>query len=160
MLLTFMAGVPIHLVANRVGHSERAVRRWIRDYWDSGDKCAIFSCMHSATKHQCPRHWDCRRYEYVRRNRFVNTAAWKKARRWFIESHPLCGMRLNGGPNDSDCLRASRRSRATIVDHMDAHAGDGWDFWDINNWQALCASCHGRKTAMFDGAFGRTIYPL
>ena len=36
---------------------------------------------------------------------------------------------------------------ATVVDHI-----NGFDrlfdskFWDTNNWQPMCASCHGRKT--------------
>jgi len=29
-------------------------------------------------------------------------------------------------------------------------------FWDCSRWQALCASCHGRKTAAQDGGFGNT----
>ncbi|WP_244396197.1 HNH endonuclease [Afipia carboxidovorans] len=28
---------------------------------------------------------------------------------------------------------------------------------DVTNLQSMCAVCHGRKTARFDGSFGRAI---
>jgi 5-methylcytosine-specific restriction protein A len=35
---------------------------------------------------------------------------------------------------------------ATAVDHIQPHRGDYELFWDSDNWQPLCATCHGRKT--------------
>ena len=35
---------------------------------------------------------------------------------------------------------------ATIVDHRHPVA-EGGPFWDESNWDAVCATCHGRKTA-------------
>ena len=35
---------------------------------------------------------------------------------------------------------------ATVVDHVIPHRGDQKLFWDEDNWQALCKSCHDRKT--------------
>lgn len=43
---------------------------------------------------------------------------------------------------------------ATDLDHIQPHKGDAALFWDPENWQALCASCHSRKTAAEDGGFG------
>ncbi len=31
---------------------------------------------------------------------------------------------------------------ANIVDHIEPHNGDYDLFWDVNNWQGLCGSCH------------------
>jgi 5-methylcytosine-specific restriction enzyme A len=65
--------------------------------------------------------------------------AWRKARLGFLAEHPLCAR--CGAP-------------ATVVDHIVPHRGDPAIFWDRTRWQALCASCHSRKTAAEDGGFG------
>ncbi|MGV3486915.1 MAG: HNH endonuclease [Planctomycetaceae bacterium] len=39
-----------------------------------------------------------------------------------------------------------KQALATVVDHIEAHRGDHTMFWDRENWQALCARCHNRKT--------------
>jgi 5-methylcytosine-specific restriction protein A len=36
---------------------------------------------------------------------------------------------------------------ATEVDHIIPHKGDMKLFWDSDNWQGLCKSCHSKKTA-------------
>nr|WP_246414712.1 HNH endonuclease signature motif containing protein [Yoonia ponticola] len=36
------------------------------------------------------------------------------------------------------------RGKATTVDHIKPHRGDKVLFWDKNNWQSLCTSCHNR----------------
>lgn len=61
---------------------------------------------------------------------------WQKARKRFLEAHPLC----------EECLKHGRYTKATDVDHIKAHRGDKDLFWDMSNWQALCHSCHSRKT--------------
>lgn len=41
------------------------------------------------------------------------------------------------------------------VDHIDAVNGpDDPKFWDPDNHQALCYSCHSKKTVKEDGGFG------
>ena len=50
--------------------------------------------------------------------------------------HPLC----------AECLKNSVLTPATVVDHIVPHRGDYALFWDENNWQPLCKSCHDRKT--------------
>lgn len=43
---------------------------------------------------------------------------------------------------------------ANTVDHIDPVDGPGDPrFWDQTNWQALCSSCHSKKTATNDGGF-------
>jgi 5-methylcytosine-specific restriction protein A len=46
---------------------------------------------------------------------------------------------------------------AAVTDHIIPHRGDKRLFWDANNWQALCLSCHGAKTAREDGGFGNPL---
>lgn len=42
-----------------------------------------------------------------------------------------------------------------MVDHVVPHRGDKNLFWNARgNWQALCVSCHSRKTVKEDGGFG------
>lgn len=65
---------------------------------------------------------------------------WRKARKAFLQSHPLC----------EECLKHGRYVKATDVDHIKAHRGDPKLFWDQSNWQALCHSCHSKKTARED----------
>jgi 5-methylcytosine-specific restriction protein A len=72
------------------------------------------------------------------------TYAWQKARYAFLMEHPLC----------AECLRQGRNTPATCVDHIIPHKGNMDLFWDQDNWQALCDSCHSTKTAKEDGGFG------
>lgn len=56
------------------------------------------------------------------------------------EAHPLCVQ----------CAKQGKYVRATVVDHIIPHRGDQKLFWDQNNWQALCKSCHDKKTLTED----------
>lgn len=69
---------------------------------------------------------------------------WRTEREAFLHEHPLC----------MECQHHDVIRPASVVDHIDPHRGDETVFWDRNRWQALCASCHGRKTAVQDGGFG------
>ncbi len=63
-------------------------------------------------------------------------ARWRKARKAFLQKHPLC----------VECYKAGRLTPATVVDHIVPHRGNQGLFWDEGNWQALCKACHDRKT--------------
>ena len=68
-------------------------------------------------------------------------AAWQKARREFLRNvQPLC----------QECLKQGKYTKATDVDHIVPHRGDMRLFWDESNWQALCHSCHSKKTRKQD----------
>lgn len=73
-------------------------------------------------------------------------ARWKRARLSFLKINPLC----------AECGKAGRLTRARLIDHITPHKGDMELFWDTNNWQSLCMSCHSIKTAREDGGFGNT----
>ncbi|MDR9857860.1 HNH endonuclease [Paenibacillus sp. VCA1] len=69
---------------------------------------------------------------------------WRKARAEYLRNHPLC----------KHCQDNNKLTEATRVDHIIPHKGNRQLFWDRNNWQPLCESCHNRKTAKEDGGFG------
>ena len=70
---------------------------------------------------------------------------WNKARKIFLDNNPLC----------KHCFEQGIVEPATDVDHIRPCTGDDPEFWNQNNWQGLCHSCHSIKTAKHDGAFGR-----
>ena len=63
-------------------------------------------------------------------------ARWNRARKKFLEAHPLC----------VECMKNGKYTKATDVDHIVPHRGDLLLFWDQENWQALCKACHDLKT--------------
>lgn len=68
---------------------------------------------------------------------------WKRARLVHLRAHPLCVF----------CERRGRITAATVVDHKVPHRGDERLFWDRNNWQSLCGTCHdGAKQAQDRGS--------
>ena len=69
---------------------------------------------------------------------------WRAARQRFLEQNPIC----------KHCFEAGKLTPAVVVDHIVPHKGDRTLFWDRDNWQPLCASCHSTKTAKEDGGFG------
>jgi 5-methylcytosine-specific restriction protein A len=68
----------------------------------------------------------------TKERRLYDSVQWRKARACYLATHPLCVM----------CLRVGRERRATVVDHIVDHGGDTALFWDKDNWQSLCATCH------------------
>lgn len=75
---------------------------------------------------------------------------WRQARVRYLARHPYC----------VHCQAAGRSTPAAEVDHRIPHRGDQLLFWDEDNWQALCHTCHSRKTAREDGGFtGRPRRP-
>jgi len=91
------------------------------------------------------------------------TSAWQKARAAYLRKHPLC----RAHERDGEIVPA------TVVDHVVPHrlkeaidSGDKYRierskalFWDSDNWQPLCKTCHDRKTATEDSAFARPRRP-
>ncbi|MCF5709591.1 HNH endonuclease [Pseudomonas syringae] len=69
---------------------------------------------------------------------------WQQARTGWLTKNPLC----------VSCQMRGSVVVATDVDHVNPHRGDMALFWDRENWQSLCHSCHSAKTASEDGGFG------
>lgn len=70
---------------------------------------------------------------------------WRQAREGFLKKHPLC----------LTCEAVGVLNPAVVVDHIIPHRNDKDLFWQRDNWQPLCKSCHDKKTAKEDGGFGR-----
>ena len=76
--------------------------------------------------------------------------AWIIGRRLFLRRNPIC----------VDCAELGAVEPTTEVDHIEPHKGCRAKFFDRSNWQALCKSCHSRKTArevFHQGGGGRKI---
>jgi len=65
---------------------------------------------------------------------------WQRERKIYLASHPFC----------VECMKEGKYVIATDVDHIIPHRGDKALFWDENNLQALCHSCHSKKTNLED----------
>ena len=68
---------------------------------------------------------------------------WRKARTAFLQGSSLC----------VHCKERGITNAATEVDHVIPHKGNKVLFWDMSNWQGLCASCHSHKTATEDNGY-------
>lgn len=89
-----------------------------------------------------------KRYEYGRKQNYqaLYNYQWTKTRARFLKEKPLC----------VSCKAQGEIRAATEVDHITPHKGNEKLFWDSDNWQPLCISCHSKKT-MQEGGFGREI---
>jgi 5-methylcytosine-specific restriction protein A len=83
----------------------------------------------------CDRHQRERKVEH---SRFYTGGGfygrrWRRERAQFLAERPFC---------------AKCPELATVVDHIQPHRGNRDLFWDQQgNWQPLCQTCHGVKTA-------------
>lgn len=68
----------------------------------------------------------------VTHRRMYDSVRWRKARRMWLAEHPVCAM----------CARQGRTTAANTVDHIRPHDDDYDKFWDMDNWQSLCSTCH------------------
>lgn len=64
------------------------------------------------------------------------TPEWLHARKQHLNQHPFC----------AECLKAGKRTRATMVDHI-VPIKQGGERFAPSNLQSLCWSCHSRKSA-------------
>lgn len=73
---------------------------------------------------------------------------WRKARLIHLSDEPLCKF----------CLELGHIVEATVVDHITPHKGDKDLFWDVENWQSLCKTCHDSvKSRIENGKQVQTI---
>lgn len=106
--------------------------------------CNQTGCRTLTSNGRCDEH----RHYYNRQRGTVTQQGygyrWQQARKPFLLDNPLCVA----------CKERGIRTSANVVDHIIPHRGDDELFWDQDNWQALCSSCHSRKTATEDDGFG------
>ncbi|ADL50540.1 HNH endonuclease [Clostridium cellulovorans] len=111
--------------------------------------CSVRGCPQLTEGRYCEEHQKQVDTEYNKTSRpfkhLYNTSRWKKLRLQFLQEQPLC----------VECKSKGVIKAATDLDHIQAHKGDEELFWNINNLQALCHSCHSRKTARDDGRWGK-----
>lgn len=106
--------------------------------------CAAPGCTTLTIGTYCQRHKKALERHPVAYRALYTDKVYRAARKVFMAEHPFCAV--CGAP-------------ATDLDHIRPHKGDKELFWDPANWQALCASCHSRKTAKEDGGYGNRRRP-
>ena len=118
--------------------------------------CATPGCRELTRDSHCPKHKpeaEARRREQ-KNKRFKKydkargsahargyDSRWQKASKAYLRKHPYCVRHLE---------EQGVHVKADVVDHIIPHKGDKQLFWDKNNWQSLCESCHNRKTRTED----------
>ncbi|MED0676974.1 HNH endonuclease signature motif containing protein [Aneurinibacillus thermoaerophilus] len=115
--------------------------------------CAQFGCPNLTTERYCETHrQQARQYDKQRGSAASRgyDRRWQNARRVFLMKHPLC----------VECEKEKKLVPATVVDHIVPHKGNQELFWDEDNWQPLCKSCHDSKTAREDGGFGNGSFGI
>ena len=110
--------------------------------------CRHPGCPELTEDRFCPKHMKeyNRRYDREQRpgySKLYKTARWQRLRKRVLSAQPLC----------VECGRYGILTPATVVDHITPHKGNQRLFWDEDNLQALCKSCHDRKTAR-EGRWG------
>lgn len=105
--------------------------------------CAVYGC---------PNDQPCADHSRVdERNAFQRgyDKRWQRLSREHLRKHPLCGDRAEGAPvtTDSQCRAAGRIVAANVTDHIQPHRGNERLRLDQRNFQSLCFSCHGSKSA-------------
>ena len=68
----------------------------------------------------------------MKEKRMYDSVRWRKASKMFLAENPLCAI----------CALLGKDTAATLVDHVKPHNDDYYLFWDQDNWQPLCSSCH------------------
>lgn len=82
--------------------------------------------------------------------KWYKTANWHRLRIWQLKREPLCRF----------CRSKGIITQGNDVDHIQDHKGDTELFFDKNNLQTLCRSCHSKKTIMENSpTSGATMIP-
>lgn len=64
--------------------------------------------------------------------RLYGTKRWFQLRHRQLSKHPLCAL----------CERLGKVTQAKVVDHVEPHRGNEELFFDPDNLQSLCKTCH------------------
>ena len=93
-------------------------------------QCKHVGCMELTTETYCSKHKP-KRPSTSNWSSMYNNRKWREYSRRYLVANTYC----------VEC-----GAIATDVDHIKPHRGDVALFWKENNHQALCHSCHSRKT--------------
>lgn len=109
--------------------------------WASPRPCITAGCAGRAEYrgrcHECNRAHEERRTNAEPWRLWYRTDAWARIKALVLGREPWC----------REHARIGQQVKATVVDHITPHRGCADVFWDQQNWQPLCSSCHSRKTA-------------
>lgn len=113
--------------------------------WQPLKRCSYQGCKQRVKSGRCDEHKrEARRLQDSRRGSRRErgyTPTWDKYRLRYLKLHPLC----------VHCLKRGVYTPSTIVDHIiPIDGGSDVLFWPDFNHQALCQSCHSRKTVTSD----------
>lgn len=67
--------------------------------------------------------------------RLYDSVRWRRFAKMQLGREPLCRL----------CFQMGRDTAAAVVDHIVPHETDPKLFWDANNLQSLCPTCHNAK---------------
>ncbi len=104
-------------------------------------ECNYMGCHNLTRETYCPEHTRARYNKEADKKRGSAyqrgyDKRWEKIRKIFLSKNPLC----------VECKSKGIREDATDVDHIIPHRFNSVIFDDKQNLQALCKSCHSRKT--------------
>ena len=77
---------------------------------------------------------------FERYPKLYGSTRWRKLRALVLNEEPLCRL----------CERQGKTTAADTVDHIKEHKGDVALFFDRENLQPLCATCHSGRKRMQD----------
>ena len=75
---------------------------------------------------------------------------WQKFRKVYLKENPLCAF----------CQQQNIVTPATVVDHIEPHRGDKKLFWNMDNLQPLCHSCHASTKQAIECGSKRPVIGL
>lgn len=107
--------------------------------------CTYPGCAALVADGRCVQHRAVVRKQSRERTPNLYGRKWQQYRLHYLRAHSLC----------VHCAQRGVLTPANEVDHITPHRGDMRLFWNHDNHQALCHSCHSTKTARYDGGFGR-----
>jgi len=102
--------------------------------------CCASGCKNITSSRFCEQHQNSDDKHRATSHQRGYNSRWRKARLVYLRSNPLCVI----------CSTEGRLTAANVIDHIKPHKGNNALFWDESNWQALCESCHNRKTLTED----------
>lgn len=97
--------------------------------------CSFPGCPELVQSGRCAKHRAATGWVRDPERQRLYDRRWQKFRARFLAEHPFCVL----------CERIGITTPAEHVDHVEPHKGDPAKFWK-GPFQALCASCHSKKT--------------